>query len=115
MEISEDLKASPGLFDDQGEIVGGIEGIIAYLEDCREEYAAKHSDVDADGKRGASLLESIRKHNMRWTHDFFHAEGSFKSKYVANLLKSKLPMRQAVFGNTASNTPAQPAAEKRGG
>jgi hypothetical protein len=97
-EISEDLKASSGLFKSDVAIVEGLEGIISYLQGAGEEYVRSHHVVDSGSKAGDSLAETIATTDMVWIRDFVAGGDAFKKNYVANLTKSKGTMRSEVYG-----------------
>jgi hypothetical protein len=97
-EISEDLKASDGLFAKQTEIIEGLEGIISYLTRARDEYVRSRDPVDNGHKAGRSLSETIDQGRMTWLRDFIAGGESYRNDYEANLTKSKGAMRAEVYG-----------------
>ena len=97
-EISEDLKASRGLFKNSAAIVEGLEGIISYLQGAGEEYVRSHHAVDSGSKAGGSLAETITTTDMAWIRDFMVGGDVFEKNYMVNLTKSKGTMRSQVYG-----------------
>jgi hypothetical protein len=74
------------------------EGIIEYLGKYRDEYITHPKDVDRGYKEGKRLVDTIKVHDMTWTHDFIGGTGTYDKGYVTHLRKAKVPMREAVFG-----------------
>jgi len=110
-EIAEDLRVAPALFGEhQPSILNGLEGVVRYLERCREEYVASHEFVDSDWHSRKVLADTIDERRMSWAKDFLAAEGTFSSDYTRNLLNAKLPMRQAVFAGPVPSPRLQPTA-----
>ena len=97
-EISEDLKASHGLFAKQGDIIEGLEGIILYLAAAGKEYVRSHAAVDAGYKAGRDFSDTLAHESMDWVSDFLAGGDGFSEKYEANLVKSKGAMRSEVYG-----------------
>jgi hypothetical protein len=108
-EIAEDLRVAPSLFGDvQQSIIEGIVEMIRYLHSCRDEYVTSHESVDADWPT-KTLADTIKERGMSWTRDFVDGAGTYRSQYTSNLLKAKLPMRQAVYAGSVPNPRLQPA------
>jgi hypothetical protein len=97
-EIGEDLQVAEALFGGEQEaILKGIEGMAAYLERCRHEYMKNHEVVGSNREDQRLLESAIDSRKMAWTSDFMDGKGSFEVEYVTELLKAKLPMREAVM------------------
>lgn len=97
-EISEDMKASHGLFAQQATIIEGLEAIILYLTESGREYVDSHGVVDSDFKNGERLATTIHRTGMTWVQDFMQGGADYQQRYVANLSKSKGAMRKEVYG-----------------
>jgi hypothetical protein len=97
-EISEDLRASPKLFQNQDAIRRGLAGIVAYLNQGREEYVKHHTDVEAGYKR-ESLETTMTRHGMEWLIDFIDGGDHYQQRYEQNLVASKEAMRLQVYGS----------------
>ncbi len=105
-EISEDLRAASQLFKEQKEIRDGLEEIITYLGEAREEYIKHHKDVDSDAKAGKALDETIKQQKMEWVQDFMVKGKHYQEKYGNNLDKTKGKMRSEVYGANDLQTQA---------
>jgi hypothetical protein len=96
-EISEDLRASDGLFAKQTEILKGLQGITSYLLKGGEEYIRSH-DAVVSGHKSHSLAQLIDQENMAWVRDFMAEGDDYQNNYEASLTKSKGAMRAEVYG-----------------
>jgi len=100
-EISEDLKASSDLFEEQRIIVDGLEGIVNYLRQGGEEYVRCHEAVDAGfnpQNARLSFFSTAESKGMEWIRDFMGAGREYRRNYVANLSKAKGTMRSEIYG-----------------
>jgi hypothetical protein len=100
-ELSEDVKASTDLFSQKVEICKGLEEIVRFLKNGRDEYVAHHRNVDADFKRdkdGYLLSKTIEDQKMDWVRELMESGARFES-YTANLVKAKVAMRNETFGS----------------
>jgi hypothetical protein len=114
-ELAEELKAADGLFDRyHSDIISGVEGMISYLGGGRDEYIARHRDVDADwnaaveanAPTGDRLARTVQERRMTWIRDFMGGSGTFLTGYDANVRRAKLPMRLVVLGERATALPS---------
>jgi hypothetical protein len=97
-EISEELKVYTNLFEEQEQIEEGVEGIITYLKNCREEYMSNHEAVGSDWKATGRLDDTINKRGMVWYRDFTSGTDKYEADYIRNLKRAKLRMRSQVYG-----------------
>jgi hypothetical protein len=101
-EISEDLRAAPGLFDDQEGIRNGLNDIVIYLRECEDEYVHNHEHVDADYKLGKTFDQTLEERRMTWLVEFMAAGARFSAEYDDNLERSKGVMRKQVYGSRST-------------
>lgn len=97
-EISEDLKASKNLFEKQEAIISGLEEIIKYLEEEKDEYVNHHESVDNGFKNGKCLKETIAENKMTWVRDFMDGGDNYSNSYKENLTNLKGAMRSEIYG-----------------
>lgn len=100
-EISEDLKATPGLFRHQSKIEEGIGGMMSYLTQCRDEYVINHPKIvtSSDAETISKYHKAMNEGGLPWYAGFLAGGSTYTSDYVGNLTKSKGEMRQQVYGS----------------
>ena len=97
-ELLEDLSASGDLFEQKDTIARGLTSVSSYLQLARDEYVRCHTHVDAGYKKGESLAETIKAHNMTWTEDLMAEGPEFSSKCVSGLRVAKVTLRREIYG-----------------
>jgi hypothetical protein len=94
-ELKEDVAAGHP-FRQQRQIEEGLDGIVSYLTEGRDEYRANHQRIDLDYKRekeGFSLSRSLESSQMRWALDLMDAGPRYDAGYAQNLRKSQASIR----------------------
>jgi len=100
-EIFQDLHSATDLFREQARIESGINGIIIYLSNCREEYIETHPKIVAsnDAQTVINFESAVREHLLPWYKDFLDGSDGYRRNYDENLTKSKGEMRLQVYGS----------------
>lgn len=96
-EIADDLRASHRLFHAQESILGGLDGIAAYLRTGAEEYVRHHGDVDPGSYTGRSLDDTIESAGMPWVRGLMREEADFRERYEPSLVRAKVAMREEIY------------------